>query len=74
MFRLFAVHTAWLVRGLYSIVRPMLDEFTTSKINIYGGSNFEQDILKIVPAENLEKKYGGSCPDKVDNFFPPTMK
>ena len=54
MFRLFAVHTAWLVRGLYKIVRPMLDEFTSSKINIYGGSDFEQDILKLVPAENLE--------------------
>lgn len=41
MYRLFAVHTAWLVRGLYKIVRPMLDEFTSSKINIYGGSDFE---------------------------------
>jgi CRAL/TRIO domain len=54
MFRLFAVHVAWLVRGLYKIVRPMLDEFTSSKINIYGSSDFEADILKVIDAENLE--------------------
>jgi hypothetical protein len=40
MYRLFAIHTAWLVRGLYSIVRPMLDEFTSSKINIHGSTDF----------------------------------
>jgi hypothetical protein len=40
MFRLFAVDVAWLVRGLWKIVRPMLDEFTASKINIYGGQDY----------------------------------
>jgi len=73
MFKLFAVHVAWLVRGLWKIVRPMLDEFTSSKINIFGSSDFEQEILKVVDADNLEKKYGGKCPDMTSNFFPPTM-
>lgn len=73
MFRLFAVHVAWLVRGLYKIVKPMLDEFTSSKINIYGSSDFEADILKIIDAENLEQKYGGKAPNKESNYFPPTM-
>jgi len=40
MFRLFAVDVAWLVRGLWKIVKPMLDEFTASKINIYGGQDY----------------------------------
>jgi hypothetical protein len=54
MFRLFAVHVAWLVRGLWKLVSPMLDEFTTSKIKIYGSTDFEADILKVVDENSLE--------------------
>jgi hypothetical protein len=73
MFRMFLVHVGWLVRGLWKIVRPMLDEFTSSKINIYGDSDFEQDILKVIDAKCLEKKYGGELPNKSANYFPPEM-
>jgi CRAL/TRIO domain len=41
MYRTFIVHVGWLVRGLWKVVRPMLDEFTATKINIYGDSDFE---------------------------------
>ena len=54
LFRLFAVHMAWLVRGLWKVARALIDEFTSTKINIYGSSDFEKDILKIVDAECLE--------------------
>lgn len=70
---MFLVHVAWLVRGLWKIVRPMIDEFTATKINIYGDSDFEQDILKVVEAKNLEQKYGGTAPNKTSNYFPPEM-
>ena len=40
MFRLFAVSVAWLVRGLWKVVKPMIDEFTATKINIYGSSDY----------------------------------
>jgi CRAL/TRIO domain len=73
MFRMFMVHVGWLVRGLYKVVRPMLDEFTATKINIYGDNDFEQDILKVVDAKNLEKKYGGELPDKIGDYFPPEL-
>lgn len=73
MFRLFAVQVGWLVRGLWKIVRPMLDEFTSSKINIFGSSDFEQEILKIIDENCLEKKYGGKLPNKTENFFPPEL-
>ena len=71
MFRMFAVHVAWLVRGLWKIVRPLLDEFTASKINIYGGSDFEADMQKVIDPSKLEKKFGGQLPNKESNFFPP---
>jgi hypothetical protein len=73
MFKLYAVQVAWLVRGLWKIVRPLLDEFTASKINIYGGNDFEQDMHKVIAPENLEEKYLGKLKNKVDNFFPPDL-
>ncbi len=73
MYRLFCVHTAWLIRGLWKVVRPLIDEFTASKINIYGSSDFEQDMLKVIDENNLEQKYGGKQPNKVANYFPPEL-
>lgn len=40
MFKLFCVQTAWLVRGLWKVVQSLIDEFTASKISIYGGGDF----------------------------------
>jgi len=70
LFKLYAVNTHWLVRGLWKVAKQMVDEFTLSKINLYGG-DFQADILHLVPAENLEEKYGGKLPNKVKDFFPP---
>lgn len=71
MYRMFAVHVAWLLRGLWKVVRPLVDEFTASKINIYGSGDFQEDILKVIDEGNLEEKFGGKCPNKVANYFPP---
>ena len=40
MYKLFCVQTAWLVRGLWKVVQSLLDEFTLSKISIYGCGDF----------------------------------
>lgn len=58
MYKLFAVNVHWLVRGFWKVAQQWVDEFTLSKINVLGGE-FEQEILKVVPADQLEKKYGG---------------
>jgi hypothetical protein len=73
MFRLFAVYVAWLVKGLWTVARALIDEFTATKINIYGSDGFKEDILKIIDEKNLEEKFGGKLPNKCDNFFPPEM-
>ena len=36
MFRLYAVNVHWLVRGLWSIAKNMVDEFTLTKMNMLG--------------------------------------
>ena len=36
MFRLYAVNVHWLVRGLWTIAKNMVDEFTLTKMNMLG--------------------------------------
>ena len=73
MFKLFCVQVAWLVRGLWKIVQQLIDEFTASKISIYGGSDFQEPMKQIIDEKNLEQKFGGKLPNKVKDFFPPDM-
>jgi len=30
-------------------------------------------VLAVIPGDSLEQRFGGTCPDKNDNFFPPNM-
>ena len=43
MYRLFAIRMHWLVRGVWKIVKPLLDEFTIQKVNIKG-DDFAEDL------------------------------
>jgi hypothetical protein len=73
MFKMFAVHVAWLLRGMWKVVRSLIDEFTASKIGIYGSSDFEADMLKLIDEDCLEAKYGGKRPNKEGDYFPPQL-
>lgn len=46
-------------RGLWSIVKPFLEERTIKKIKVLGASYLE-DLLELVPRENLPTFLGGS--------------
>ena len=59
-----------IVRGSFSIVKAMLDEFSASKIHMLG-SDYKKQLLEYIDAENLEKRFGGNVPDKTSHFFPP---
>lgn len=64
LYRLYAVNVPWLLRSLYTLAKGMMDEFTAIKMNLYGSTGFEQDLLKLVDADQLEKKYGGTLENK----------
>lgn len=70
LFRFFATDVNWLVRGLWKMAHRMVDEFTNRKLLIYG-DDYRKDLHELVDPANLEQKYGGTRPDKVDNFWPP---
>jgi len=45
---------------VWAIIKPWLDPVTVEKINILG-SNYRDELLKQIPAENLPERFGGTC-------------
>jgi hypothetical protein len=72
LFRLYAVNMPLMLRVLWNFVKKMLDKFTLQKMSIHG-SGFEAEILKTIPAHNLEKRYGGELDNKESDFYPPQL-
>lgn len=72
LYRMFAINVHWVIRGLWSVAKKNLNEFTLHKVHIHGG-DYKEDILKLIDAENLEQKFGGKLPNKEKDFFPPQM-
>ena len=58
--KMYIVNANWFFKGIWSIVKGFLDEKTTKKIEILGGS-YQAALLKEVDAENLPKFLGGTC-------------
>ena len=59
-----------IMRGSFSIVKAMLDEFSASKILMLG-SDYKKQLLEFIDPDNLEQRFGGNVPDKTSNYFPP---
>ena len=70
LYRLFLINMHWLLRGIWSLVSKLVDEFTSHKI-ILMGYTFKEEVLKIIDAAQLEERYGGILENKTDKYFPP---
>lgn len=70
LFRFFAINSHWLLRGLWAVAKNLVDEFTLTKMNLIG-YEFKAEIFKVIDPNFIEEKYGGTLPNKADNFFPP---
>ena len=53
---------------VYSLVKPLLNERTLSKIHFYGhdSDTWKQALLAKIPAECLPVSYGGTKTDPID--------
>ena len=60
MGKFYIINAPYLFSGVWALVKPWLDEVTVAKINILG-SNYKDELLKQIPAENLPKDFGGKC-------------
>lgn len=60
----------FVLRGIWALIRNLLDPETNKKIQILSSSEFNI-ILKQANPSQVEKKFGGNCENIVNNFFPP---
>mmetsp|Transcript_26265 Transcript_26265/g.21660 ORF Transcript_26265/g.21660 Transcript_26265/m.21660 type:complete len:80 (-) Transcript_26265:90-329(-) len=52
------------------LVMRLLDPSTTKKIEIFH-TGYEPTLLESIPADVLEARYGGECPDQLSDFTIP---
>mmetsp|Transcript_16361 Transcript_16361/g.25298 ORF Transcript_16361/g.25298 Transcript_16361/m.25298 type:complete len:81 (+) Transcript_16361:619-861(+) len=72
LFKFFGIEVTLLFRAFWVVAHQFVDDFTKKKMSIYGG-DFKKNVMELIPADNLEQKYGGSCPN-VTSFWPPVFK
>jgi hypothetical protein len=73
LYKLYALNMPFMLRAIWSLVKSMCDKFTQEKMNVYG-SGFEKDLLQLIDADKLEKRFGGTLDDKESDFYPPQLE
>lgn len=58
--KFYLINSPWGFSTVWSIIKRWLDPVTVSKIAILG-SNYQESLLKQIPAENLPSQFGGKC-------------
>jgi len=63
------------LRGIWSVIKTMLDDTTVRKIRILNDSDLSE-VFTLINEEQVEKKFGGKAQNLIvgrDSFFPPHM-
>ncbi|CAG9336273.1 unnamed protein product [Blepharisma stoltei] len=68
--KMIMINTPKLIRVLWKALSLFFTKSFLKKV-ILKNKNYKDELLKIVPRNQLECKYGGICSEKVENFFPP---
>jgi len=57
---MFIINAPMLFSGIWTMIKPWLDEKTRNKIKIIG-SNFQKELYEYIDPENLPEFLGGKC-------------
>jgi len=55
----YVINAPWWFRGFFAMAKYMIDKDTRKKIHIYG-SDWQEELKKVVGEERLPKEYGGT--------------
>ncbi|KIK53129.1 hypothetical protein GYMLUDRAFT_250560 [Collybiopsis luxurians FD-317 M1] len=58
MGKFYIINAPWLLSGVWTVIKPWLDEVTVAKIAILG-KDYKDTLLAQIPKENLPKELGG---------------
>jgi hypothetical protein len=69
---MYILNGSWAVKGVWKVVKKLIDPLTVQKFVVLG-DKFDKELQELIDVDKLEMKYGGSIPDKTENFFPPDL-
>lgn len=58
--KLLLINCNWMFRGLWSIVHPLLDPVSRTKIEILG-TDYKSRLLELIDPSQLPVEFGGTC-------------
>jgi len=58
--KLYIINAPWTFRAIWTIVSNFVDPLTNQKIHVLG-SNYLEELLKVISKDELPSKYGGTC-------------
>mgnify|MGYP000291152537 CR=1 FL=1 len=62
LYKFFGIETTLLIRGVMAIAHQFVDDFTKQKMS-WLGSDYKNELIKVIPEGNLQQKYGGTAED-----------
>lgn len=69
LYKLYCLNTPLIVKGLWTVVKTFLEDFTVAKVNVlrtdYG------ELYKQIDKQQLEEKLGGTYPTITEDYYPP---
>ena len=72
LYRLHVINAQWTVKTLWKIAKKAIDPLTIQKFKVLD-DKFSKELLELIDADKLEKRFGGNLPDKTEKFFPPDL-
>ena len=73
LYRLHVVNSQWVVKIMWKLAKKWVDPLTIKKFVICG-DDCAKELNKLIEPDHLEKRFGGTLPDKNDQFFPPDLR
>eukprot|EP00831_Metopus_contortus_P023927 TRINITY_DN20992_c0_g2_i1.p2 TRINITY_DN20992_c0_g2~~TRINITY_DN20992_c0_g2_i1.p2 ORF type:complete len:144 (+),score=25.40 TRINITY_DN20992_c0_g2_i1:7-438(+) len=71
LYKQYVLNTPFLIKGIWTVVKGFLEDFTVAKVNVLGGDFSE--MYTLIDKSQLEKKHGGDCEDITEDYFPPQI-
>ena len=73
LYTMWIVNAKWAMKIVWQIAKQVVDPLTLLKFKVEG-EKFHEKLHEMVDPSCLEVKFGGTIPDKHDNFFPPDLR
>ena len=64
------MNAPWTFSGIWNTVSGFMDETVVEKVQICGDFTSPK-LLTMAELDQIEKRYGGSAPDRTTSFWPP---